>query len=43
MKDRIDVLNLDMLSTYGQDGLRLSVFAGVGRLVELEPENHSLH
>lgn len=43
MRDRRNGLNLDMLSTYGQDGLRLSVFAGEGRLVELEPENHFLH
>jgi hypothetical protein len=43
MKDRIDVLNLDMLSTCGQDDLLQLAFAGEGRLVELEPENHFLH
>jgi hypothetical protein len=42
MKNRIDVLDLDKLSTYGQDDLFQSVFAGGERLVELESENHFL-
>ena len=42
MKDRIDVLDLDKLSTYGQDGLRLLTFAARETLVELESENHFL-
>ncbi len=37
MKDRIDVLDWDMLSTYGQDGLRQLVF--VAREMLAEPES----
>ena len=43
MKDRIDVLDLDKLSTYGQDYLLQSVFVVREMLVELESENHFLH
>ena len=42
MKDRIDVLDLDKLSAYGQDGLLQLAFAGEEMLVEQEPENHFL-
>jgi hypothetical protein len=34
MKDRIDVLDLDMLSTYDQDDLPQSVFVARETLVE---------
>jgi hypothetical protein len=43
MKDRIDVLDLDMLSMYGQDDLLQSVFVVRETLVELESENRFLH
>jgi uncharacterized protein YaaN involved in tellurite resistance len=43
MMDRIDVLNWDMLSTYGQDGLHQLAFVAREMLVELELENHFLH
>jgi hypothetical protein len=43
MKDRIDVLDWDMLSTYDQDGLLQLAFAGEEMLVEQEPENRFLH
>ena len=43
MKDRIDVLDLDMLSTYDQDDLLQSVFVAGEMLAELESENHFLH
>ena len=43
MKDRTDVLNLDRLSTYGQDDLPQSVFVAGETPVELELENHFLH
>ena len=42
MKDRIDVLDLDMLSTYDQDDLLLLAFVARETLVELESENHFL-
>ena len=42
MKDRIHVLDLDKLSTYGQDDLLQSVFVAREMLVELESENHFL-
>ena len=42
MKDRIYVLDLDMLSMYGQDDLLQSVFVARETLVELESENHFL-
>ena len=43
MKDRIHVLDWDMLSTYDQDDLLQSVFVAREMLVELESENHFLH
>jgi hypothetical protein len=43
MKDRIDVPDLDMLSTYDQDDLPQSVFVVRETLVELESENRFLH
>ena len=43
MKDRIDVLDWDMLSTYDQDDSHQSIFVARETLVELESENHFLH
>ena len=43
MRDRIDVLDLDKLSKYGQDDLHQLVFVARETLVELESENHFLH
>ena len=43
MKDKIDVLDLDMLSTYDQDDLLQSAFVARETLVELESKNHFLH
>ena len=43
MKDKIDVLDWDMLSMYGQDDSLRSIFVARETLVELEPENHFLH
>jgi hypothetical protein len=43
MKDRIDVLDLDKLSTYDQDDLLQSVFVVRETLVELESGNRFLH
>ena len=43
MKDRIYVLDLDMLSMYDQDDLLQSAFVARETLVELESENHFLH
>ena len=43
MKGRIDVLDLDKLSMYDQDGLHRSVFVAAETLVELESENHFPH
>ena len=43
MKDRIDVLDWDMLSTYDQDDLLKLAFAVGETLVELESENHFFH
>ena len=43
MKDRIDVLDWDKLSRYGQDDLPQLAFVARGMLVELELENHSHH
>jgi hypothetical protein len=40
MRDRIDVLDLDMLSTYDQDDLLQLAFVARETLVELESENH---
>ena len=42
MKDRIHVLDLDMLSMYGQDDLLQSASVVRETLVELESENHFL-
>jgi hypothetical protein len=42
MKDRIDVLDLDMLSMYGQDALHQLAFVAREMLVELESENRFL-
>jgi hypothetical protein len=41
-KDRINVLNSDKLSIYGQDDLVPLVFVARERLVELESENRFL-
>jgi hypothetical protein len=43
MKDRIDVLDWDKLSMYGQDDLLQLAFVARETLVELESENHFLH
>ena len=43
MKDKIDVLNLDKLSTYGQDDLIQSASVVRETLVELGSENHFRH
>jgi len=43
MKERIDVLDWDKLSRYGQDDLPQLAFVARGMLVELELENHSHH
>ena len=43
MKDRIDVLDWDKLSTCDQDGLFQLAFVAREMLVELESENHFLH
>jgi hypothetical protein len=43
MKDRMHVLDLDKLSTYGQDDLLQLAFVAIETLVELESENHFLH
>jgi hypothetical protein len=42
MRDRIDVLDWDKLSRYGQDDLLPLAFVARERLVELESENHFL-
>jgi hypothetical protein len=42
MKDRIDVLDWDKLSMYGQDGLHQLAFVARQTLVELESEYHFL-
>ena len=42
MKDRIDVLDLDMISTIDQDDLPQLGFVARETLVELESENHFL-
>ena len=43
MKDRTHVLDLDMLSTYGQDDLNQSASVVRETLVELESVYHFLH
>ena len=43
MKDRTHDQDLDMLSTYDQDGLHQLAFVARETLVELESENHFLH
>ena len=43
MKDRTHVLDLDKLSTYGQDDLVQSASVVRETLVELESAYHSLH
>ena len=43
MRDRIHVLNWDMLSMYDQDDLHQLIFVARETLVELESENHFLH
>jgi hypothetical protein len=40
MKNRIHILDWDMLSVYGQDDSHQSVFVAKEMLVELESENH---
>jgi hypothetical protein len=42
MKDRIDVLDLDKLSTYGQDDLLQLAFVAIETPAELESEYHFL-
>jgi hypothetical protein len=42
MRDKIHVLDWDMLSTYGQDDLHQSVFAARETLLELESESRFL-
>jgi hypothetical protein len=43
MKDRIHVLDLDMLSVYGQDDLLQLAFVVGEALAELESQNRFLH
>jgi hypothetical protein len=43
MKDRRNVLDLDMLSMYGQDDLFQSVFVVGETFAELALQNHFLH
>jgi len=42
-KHRIDVLDLGMLSAYGQDDLLQLVFVVGETLAELESQNHFIH